>query len=76
MEWCITICEDDVHKNIFVNPSRMRGFKFHTLSTTEGFKFTAPLSAFVIEWCNMRTIKGSIQCIEVTTAGLKETGPE
>jgi len=75
-ECCITICNDDVDKNILVNPSRMQGFKFPYTVHDRGFKFIVPLSAFMIVWCtengNMRRIKGAIQCIEAITEQLKE----
>jgi hypothetical protein len=66
-EWYITICKDDVHMNILVNPSRMQGFKLPYIVHDRGFKFIVPLSAFMIVWytetSNMRRIKGAIQAI-------------
>jgi len=75
-ECCITICKDDGHINILVNPSRMQGFKLPYIVHDRGFKFIVPLSAFMIVWCtetgNMRRIEGAIQCIEAINERLKE----
>lgn len=75
-EWCIAICKDDVHMNILVNPSRMLGFQLPYIVHDRGFKFIAPLSAFVIVWCTetgkTRRVEGAIQCIEAIIERLKE----
>ena len=75
-QWCIAICKDDVHINILFNPSRMQGFKFPYIVHDKGFKFIAPLSAFMIVWCtktsNTRRIKGAIQFIQATIERFKE----